>query len=105
MEACIILGSVRSGQVMDLEGHEMNRDMTSKFQLIGLSRKKSVTCSNIGKEDIFWPKVGISQEDFDQLWKYCENDWEEKKIAIIEHNGYYWDGTPKDAIFKGIELI
>jgi len=75
--------------------------MKSDFRLIGLSKKKSFTCTGLHNEEIFWPEVGISQDAFDLLWdkaKDTDDFWEQKWIAEIQHDGLFEDGTPKDAI-------
>jgi hypothetical protein len=66
------------------------------FKLVGLGRKKSMTCEPLDKEDCFWPKVGITQDRFDALWKYQEGNWADKLIAEIEHDGLDEDGIPKN---------
>ena len=78
--------------------------MKSDFSLIGLSRIKSMTCSNLYKEDIFWPKVDIPQDRFDALfnWARSTDFWQIKWIAEIEHKGFYEDGTPRHHIVKAI---
>jgi hypothetical protein len=71
--------------------------MKGDFRLIGLSKNKSFTCSNLYKEDIFWPKVEMPQDRFDALFKWASEDegfWGGKWIAEIEHDGLYEDGTP-----------
>lgn len=78
--------------------------MISKFKFCGLSKNKSITCSVIGgSEEIFHPKVEMSKERFDALWKYCEGEWSEEKFALIQHDGLYEDGTPKNALFLHFE--
>lgn len=76
-----------------------------KFKLKGLSREKSMTCEPLHNENIFWPNVGLSQEKFDELWNYVDSDWDDRKIAIIEHEGLYEDGTPINGTVIGIELM
>lgn len=69
--------------------------MITHFPLIGLSRQKSVTCT-CGKKDsiFFWPRVELTQDRFDALWKFCSGNWDEKKYAVIEHDGIEDDGEP-----------
>jgi hypothetical protein len=68
----------------------------SDFRLIGLSKSKSFTCSNLYKEDIFWPEVKMAQDRFDALFKWASSVgfWKDKWIAEVEHDGLYEDGTP-----------
>lgn len=71
--------------------------MKSDFRLIGLSKSKSFTCSNLYKEDIFWPVVDMGHDRFDALFKLAsesEGFWKDKWIAEIVHDGLYEDGTP-----------
>lgn len=76
--------------------------MISDFDLIGLSREKSVTCAVIGgSENIFWPKVEMSQDRFDAFWKYYIPS--EKYIAKIDHDGLTEDGIPKNG--RLIEIV
>lgn len=72
--------------------------MKGEFKLIGLSRGLSMTCEPLNNENIFWPKVGISQERFDALWDYKKDHWEDKMTCIIEHEGLRKDGTPINGV-------
>jgi hypothetical protein len=45
----------------------------SDFKLIGLSRKRSMTCEPLDNENIFWPTVGLTQDRFDALWDYFQD--------------------------------
>lgn len=76
---------------------------TSKFPLIGLSRPKSATCL-FNKDSHFHPKVELSQDRFDALWKFCKDNWSEKKYAIIEYSKLNNDGCPIDAKLIDISL-
>lgn len=72
--------------------------MKTDFKLVGLSREKSMTCEPLNNENIFWPKVSLSQDRFDALWMYKENNWDEKMIAEIEHEGLLSDGRPINGV-------
>lgn len=72
------------------------------FMLIGLSRKKSMTCTPMNNEEIFWPKVGLTQDRFDALWDYFKGNKPMKMIAEIEHKGFHKDGTPIDGIVVSV---
>lgn len=74
------------------------KKLKSDFKLIGLGRKKSMTCTPMDNEEIFWPSVGLTQERFDALWDYFSGSKPMKMIAEIEHEGLYEDGTPKSSI-------
>ena len=68
--------------------------MKSDFKLTGLGRKKSMTCEPLNNENIFCPKVGLTQDRFDALWDYKKNHWSDKMIAEIEHEGVNEEGIP-----------
>jgi len=72
------------------------------FMLIGLSRKKSMTCAPMNNEEIFWPKVGLTQDRFDALWDYFKGNKPMQMIAEIEHEGFYKDGTPINGVVVGV---
>ena len=72
--------------------------MKSDFKLTGLSKPLSMTCEPLDNENIFWPKVGLSQDRFNALFKYRNN----VMIAEIEHEGIYKDGTPINGVVVGV---
>lgn len=79
--------------------------MKAYFKLKGLSREKSMTCEPLENENIFWPKVDMSQDRFDALFAWASTEdgfWKVGWIAEIEHDGLYDDGTPVNPIVKGI---
>lgn len=76
--------------------------MKTDFKLTGLSKPKSFTCEPLDNENIFWAKSNMTQEQFNALWDYCAQDWKVKKIAVIEHDGFYKDGTPINPIVISI---
>ena len=71
-----------------------NKKMKSDFKLIGLSKPQSFTCEPLDSDTIFWAENGLGKEKFNELWKYCDGNWQDKKIAEIEHEGLNEDGTP-----------
>lgn len=79
--------------------------MTSEFNLAGISRNRSVTCNVIGgTEEIFWPKVEMSQDKFDAFWNYyTTRSGDEKFIAVVEHQGLNGDGTPINGVLIEIK--
>ncbi len=77
--------------------------MQGEFKLKGLSKPKSFTCEPLENENIFWATSGITQERFNALWDYCKGNWSDEKIAVIEHDGLYKDGTPKNPIIIEIK--
>lgn len=79
--------------------------MKSDFKLTGLSRPQSFTCEPLKNENIFWAKNGLGLEKFNELWNYCKGNWTDRKIAEIEHDGYFEDGTPKNPVVVGIREV
>jgi len=77
--------------------------MKGKFKLVGLSKSKSVTCET-DKEDIFWPKVEMSQDRFNALWDYCKGNWDEPKFAEIEYDRLDETGEPINPVLLNITL-
>lgn len=75
------------------------------FKLVGLSKPFSMTCRTDKTDIAFWPKVGIPRERFDALWNYCKDNWKDKKIAEIEHEGLRDDGTPINGIVIGVREV
>jgi len=76
--------------------------MKTDFRLCGLGRKKSVTCGLLFSDgETFWPTVKMDQDVFDAMWKYCDKNWGDPKIAEIEHDGFSEDGIPLNAFFVG----
>lgn len=78
--------------------------MKAHFNLVGLSREKSCTLIYGKQENFFWPKVELSQEAFDALWKYCSDNWDEPKWGVIEFDGYCEDGDPINPKLVDISL-
>lgn len=76
---------------------------TTKFKLKGLSKPKSFTLYT-EKDDIFWASSNMSYEKFNELFDYCKGDWAENKLAIVEHDGFYEDRTPRNPVVLNIEL-
>jgi hypothetical protein len=72
--------------------------MKSDFKLVGLSKKKSMTCEPLDNENIFWPKVGLTQDRFDALWEYRQN----VMIAEIEYDRLDKDGIPINGVVIGV---
>ena len=81
--------------------------MISEFLLRGLSAPKSFTCQTMdAKQDIFWAKTNMTDERYKALFNWAKNTddfWKSKWIAVIEHDGLYEDGTPKNPIVLSIK--
>lgn len=75
---------------------------TTNFRLVGLSKPKKATLRT-DNEMIFWAEVKMTRERFSALFDYCKGNWSEKKVAVIEHDGFYKDGTPRNPTM--IEII
>jgi hypothetical protein len=77
--------------------------MKSNFNLIGLSKPDRFTLSLLNnKEDIFWSKSNFTKERFDALFIYCDNNWNDKKIAEVIHDGFNINGIPINPIVVNI---
>lgn len=76
--------------------------MISEFKLVGLCKPKKATL-NTQKEEIFWSDLKMDHETFNKLFDYCKDNWNDQKIAIIEHDGFYKDGTPINPLVINIK--
>lgn len=79
--------------------------MKSDFKLTGLSKPQSFTCEPLNGDTIFWAKNGLGKEKFNELWNYCDGNWQDNKIAEIEHEGLNEDGTPINPVVVGIREV
>lgn len=84
--------------------------MKSEFKFVGLERLSnenymSATCvCNISKEDTFKALIKGTKESKEGLWKYMQNDKFKDMIALVEHKGFWDDGsTPKSPILLSIK--
>lgn len=77
--------------------------MKSEFKLKGLCKPQTFTCEPLDNENIFWVKNTLGQTVFDELWNYCDGNWDIKKIVVIEHDGLYPDGIPKNPVVVEIK--
>lgn len=78
--------------------------MIANFRLAGLSRIKSCTLTYGKHENFFWPKVDLSQERFDALWKFCRDNWDEPKWGVVEFDSLDDDGEPVNPKLIDISL-
>lgn len=75
----------------------------SDFKLVGLSKNKTYTLELLHTDrETFWATSSISQERFNILFNYCKNNWDQKKIAEVKHNGLNKDGLPINPIVISI---
>lgn len=83
--------------------------MKTDFKLTGLNRTADndivATCEPLNKEEIFHAPVKMSDELKQSLWDFCEGDWVNKKIAVIEHEGFYESGLPINPVLITIKLV
>lgn len=69
--------------------------MRSDFRLVGLSKARSATLHFLDTDKTtFWAPLAMTEERFQKLWDYCKGNWKDKKIAEVEHKGFFSDGTP-----------
>ncbi len=77
----------------------------SDFRLIGLSKPNSATLQFLySDEETFWAKCNMTPETFQAMFDYCEGNWDELKIAEVEHDGFYDDRTPINPVVIGIRI-
>lgn len=73
--------------------------MKSDFKLVGLTLPRSATLEFLHTDkETFWAKIDMPDDRCLALFNLAKNDdtfWEEKKIAVVEHDGFYEDGTPQ----------
>lgn len=81
------------------------KKMKSDFKLTGLSKPQSFTCEPLNGDTFFWAKNGLGKEKFNELWNYCDGNWQDNKIAEIEHEGLNEDGTPINPVVVGIREV
>lgn len=69
--------------------------MKSDFRLMGLNKSRTATLHFINTDKaIFWAKINMPKDRFDAMWNYCKDNFNDAKIAEVEHDGYFEDGTP-----------
>ena len=67
----------------------------SDFRLVGLARNGEFTMELIDTDrESFHAMSNMSKETFFKLFNYCEQNWEDRKIATVEHEGLNPSGTP-----------
>jgi len=79
--------------------------MKTDFKLTGLSKPNRMTCEPLHNENIFWSETSMSKERFDALFEYSKDNWHDKKIAEIEHEGIRADGTPINPIVINVREL
>jgi len=85
--------------------------MVTRFKLVGLEKlhnkhRMSATLEPIGYETTFKSLFKFPEKAKEELWDFCMNDWEEKKFADVEHDGFLSDGvTPNNPLIISISLI
>lgn len=66
---------------------------------------QSVTCLSQGKsQELFWPEVKMSKEEFKPLYDYYADRHENELFtALVRHEGLTEDGCPLNAVL--IEIV
>lgn len=74
--------------------------MISNYRLVGLSAPKSATLHFLDTDKTtFWAPVDMTDDRYKALFAYIKNDWKKtKRVAVVEHDGVYEDGTPKNPV-------
>mgnify|MGYP003435922543 CR=1 FL=1 len=72
--------------------------MKTDFRIVGLSAPKSATLEFLDTDKTtFWAVVDMPDDRYKALFNWAKSDdtfWKSKKVAEIEHDGFYEDGTP-----------
>lgn len=70
--------------------------MITEYELRGLSAPKKFTCYHKGL--LFWADTNMSDLKYKELFnwaKHTDDFWKKPGwMAVIEHDGYFEDGTP-----------
>lgn len=79
----------------------------TNFKLIGLSSGNRCTLE-YGNQDWFHAPTTLSPDRFKALFDYFKQfkystAWTGKEIAVVEHDGFYPSGKPKNAVV--VEVI
>lgn len=70
------------------------------FKMVGMSKPMSITLEN-DKQELFWPKVDIDQDEFDGLMHYLDGHWDGTQRARVTYERLSEDGTPISSVFCG----
>lgn len=70
--------------------------MISYFKLVGLSKPRSFTLETSKGITFNAPALesSFAYQQFDELFKYCEGNWADNKVARVAHGWFADDGTP-----------
>ncbi len=83
--------------------------MTTDFKLVGLNRVANndivATLEPIDKEETFKASLKCEPELKESLWNYCSHDWKNKKLAVVEHAGFYSNGHPINPVVTYIKHL
>jgi len=75
----------------------------SDFRLLGLGKNNSFTLGLLDTDsEMFWATSEMPKDRFNALFTYCENNWKDKKIAEVKHDGLNKDGIPINPIVINI---
>jgi hypothetical protein len=75
----------------------------SDFRLLGLGKNNSFTLSLLYTDkEMFWATSEMVEDRFNALFSYCKDNWKDKKIAEVKHDGLNQDGLPINPIVVNI---
>ena len=78
--------------------------VTQLFRLTNGGTGASIETKPEEKIDVL--KIDMEEKSKEGLWDFFHKDWENKKVATVEFEGYYSDGiTPINPIIKHIEYL
>jgi hypothetical protein len=77
--------------------------MITKFPLKGLSIGNRCTIDTLDGSGWFHAPTNFEKDKFEALFEFCKKDWVNKKIAIVQHDGFRVSGIPINPIVIGVE--
>lgn len=84
--------------------------MKNTYKLVGLQKVGGdeiiATLEHFQHEETFTAKLPFDKNKQKEFWDNCKNNWDEKKVAIVTHNGFFAGTiTPIKPIIISIELL
>lgn len=77
--------------------------MISEFKLVAITKPLTIACWT-DEQHTFFPEVQMGLKEFESLYKYCKDDWDEEKLAVVEYDEEI-NGIPVNSVLKEIKLL
>lgn len=80
----------------------------TEFKFTGLEQANGdfiATCEFIYKPETFKALIKATPKEKQEMWNYCHNNWNEKKIATVEHLGFDRSGYPISPVLLFFTII